>query len=234
MKLIRFITENSKFSRRAVEKYIDNGDVTVNDRVVYSLTMEINENEDEIKVGNRIIKKKTAKYFKFYKPVGYECSKKRSSAKTIYDFLGKKYLQYNYVGRLDKDSEGLLLLTNDGEMLYRLTHPSFEISRTYYVKTKRELREAELKRLRKGLKDGEDFLRCDRVRKLSKFEYEIVLHTGRNREIRRMIKAVKNSVLILKRLRYGGIVLGKLKSGEIVPLKDREISILRSEVGLNG
>ncbi len=228
MRLARFIAECGKASRRQAEVLIQNGEVTVNGDVVTTPATTIDELYDTVMLNGEQLHKKVYEYVKFYKPRGFTCAKDDNRNKTIYDFLGKEFLHLNYVGRLDKESEGLLLLTNDGELLHALTHPSFEVPRTYRVTTNQPLQTKDIDKMYAGIEDEGDVLRCDHIRIKTRVLYELTLHTGRKREIRRMIKAVGKKVESLVRIEYAGITVGDLEVGEIRPLKDKELSHLRS------
>jgi len=227
MRLARFIAECGAASRRKAEELISEGRVTVNGQSVTTPAYTVDESNDSVTLNGQQLVLLQKRYFKFYKPCGFTCTKEDKFSKTIYDFLGNEYRDCNYVGRLDKESEGLLLLTNDGELLHALTHPSFEVPRTYIVTVSKPLQKADLDRMYKGIEDDGEVLRCDHVRIKTALLYEITLHTGRKREIRRMIKAVGKKVQRLMRINYAGIQLGNLHEGEIAPLTKQEITELK-------
>lgn len=228
MRLARFIAECGIASRRQAEVLISEGAVSVNGESVTSPATVIDEILDSVVVNGKKLEKPKYEYVKFYKPRGFTCAKTDNRNKTIYDYLGKEYLHLNYVGRLDKESEGLLLMTNDGELLHALTHPSFEVPRTYRVTTNTALQKKDIERMYAGIEDEEELLKCDHIRIKTRVLYELTLHTGRKREIRRMITAVGKKVVSLVRIEYAGVTVGDLAEGEIRPLREKELSLLRS------
>jgi 23S rRNA pseudouridine2605 synthase len=135
------------------------------------------------------------------------------------------------VGRLDVDSTGLLLLANDGELANRLTHPRYEVPKTYRAELRRPPSEGDLRRLRGGVELDDGPTAPAEVRRLGEREIEIVLREGRNRQVRRMAEAVGNEVLALRRVRFGPIELGDLPEGKARRLSDDEIAVLWKDVG---
>ncbi len=227
MKLIKFIARSTSFSRREAEKLIKNSNIKVNGEVIHKFTEDIDPEKDDVVLNGKKISKNRKMYYKFYKPEGYVCSKDDKYSKTIYNYLDNKYIKYTYVGRLDKDATGLLILTNDGDMIYKLTHPSYEVSRKYIVKTKNQLSNKDIKKMIKGIKDNTDILKCDEITALKNKTYELKLHTGKKREIKRLIGSLGNEVLTIKRIQYGPIYLGDLNKGMIKKLTDDEIKKLK-------
>ncbi|TYB30988.1 MAG: rRNA pseudouridine synthase [Candidatus Mcinerneyibacterium aminivorans] len=227
MKLIKFVAASTSFSRRDAERLIKNSNIKVNGEVADSFIRQIDPDIDRVEINGEIITKNTKKYFKFYKPEGYVCSKDDKHSKTIYNFIGSEYLKYTYVGRLDKDSSGLLLLTNDGDMIYKLTHPSNEVSREYIIHTEVELSSSEIQKMKNGIKDKKDLLKCDSVETKNHKKYRLKLHTGRKREIKRMIRYFNNDVTKLKRISYGPITLEGLNEGMIKELSESEFRKLK-------
>ena len=163
-------------------------------------------------------------YIMLNKPKGVTTTKKdRFAKKTVMDLLPRKFRHLNPVGRLDKDTTGLILLTNDGGMINTLTHPRFNIDKTYEVTLDRKLSLSDKARLEKGiLLDGRYTRECV-IRPRSKNRLEIVLHEGRKRQIRRMFSGAGYNVLALKRLKEGLLILGTLPEGGWRFLKEDEI-----------
>ena len=234
MRINKYLAESGVCSRRKAEEYIKNGVVKVNDKVVTNLATNIDTNRDIVTIsGQRIQPTAEYIYYMLNKPKGYVTTmnddRNRKSILDLIDGIDKRVFP---VGRLDYDSEGLLLLTNDGDLTYKLTHPKFNIEKKYIVKVNGEMKESELAVLRAGVVI--DKIRYSKCKiKLLSFEnniskLEIILNEGKNREIRRMFEAIGKEVLFLKRVEIGGIRLGGLKRGEIRPLKEHEISFLKS------
>ncbi len=159
---------------------------------------------------------------------------KDTKRRTIYDYIPEEYRQRRLfpVGRLDYDSEGLLLLTNDGDLTFRLTHPSHEIPKTYAVKIEGEIQESDLAILRKGVKfEGVQYAKCKvKVTAVEKeaTRLEVVLTEGKNREVRRMFEAVEKNVIFLKRIAIGELRLGGLSRGGCRELNENEVAYLKA------
>lgn len=223
-------------SRRKAEDLMRGGAVTVNGRVVRELGSKADPDRDHIKVSGKLINPAQTKvYIMLNKP--------REVVTTLSDPLGRMTVKdllrgvrarVYPVGRLDYDSEGLLLLTNDGGMVQKLLHPKFEVPKTYEVKVTGVLTEEEIRAVSKGvvLSDGRT-LPC-RVRKIKKTEknswLEMTIHEGRNRQIRRMLEALDHPVLKLKRIRMGTLELNDLPIGRYRYLSPPEIRSLKSMV----
>ncbi len=221
-RLSKYLSDCGSVSRREAEQIIEGGHVCVNGVKVLDNPFFLAGGEKVTVDGIEITSVKP-EYFKYYKPKGFVCSKSDKFNKTIYDHLGKKYLKYTYIGRLDKDSEGLLLLTNDGQTAQRMSHPKYSVSREYLITTNRELTPSDRDRMRRGITDKGEFLMCDHIKKTGKNRYHLVLHTGKNREIRRMVSFLGKKVTSLIRVSYGGIKLGDIREGSVIPLNSREM-----------
>lgn len=224
-RLSKYIAETGYCSRRRADDLIAQGKVTVNGARVTEHPCLVSGDEKICVDGEELTPLRKA-YYKFYKPAGYVCSHSDKHNTTIYDYLGDDYSYLRYIGRLDKESEGLLILTNDGSLVQHYSHPRFEVSRSYEVTVDRELTIPETVLLCRGIVDEGETLLCDAVEILRDKTYLFHLHTGRKREIRRMVKSIGGKVLKLKRIRYGAVRLGDLREGEIVPLSPGEMDAL--------
>lgn len=227
MRLQRFIALNSEFSRRKAEDLITEGRVLVNGKLVTKLGTTINPKTDKISVdGNPLKITKQKIYIMLNKPSGYICTRSDTHGrKTIFDLVPNKKLFP--VGRLDKNTEGLILLTNDGDFAYKITHPKFEHKKEYLVLTKNNLTPADKAKLEKGLTiDGKKTSPAT-VRNIKKsndkYSCTIIIHEGRKRQIRRMFELIKNPVIYLKRIRIEKLQLGTLKKGSYRNLTKSEI-----------
>ncbi len=227
-------------SRREAERWIAEGRVTVNGTVVRRLGSQADAARDSIKVDGKRIKPSTSlRYYAFHKPPGIITTlndpQRRPDLTRFIAPLGDRQRVFP-VGRLDYNSSGLLLLTNDGELAQRLSHPRFGVKKIYRVKLSACPTEEELSRLRKGiyLEDGRAAPARARVlERLKKNAWiEIELHEGRKREVRRMFDALNYFVEKLIRVRIGTVALGHLAPGEIRPLSEAEINSLKRAVGL--
>jgi 23S rRNA pseudouridine2605 synthase len=227
-------------SRREAERWIAEGRVMINGAVVRKLGTQADPAKDSIKVDGKRIKPAAAPlYFAFHKPPGIITTlndpERRPDLTPFLRELGEKQRVFP-VGRLDYNTAGLLLLTNDGELAQRLMHPRFGVKKVYQVKLSACPTEEELARLRKGIHLDDGLTAPARVRVLERLKknawVEVELHEGRKREVRRMFEALRYFVEKLIRVRMGTVALGKLRPGEIRPLSQIEIKSLKRAVGL--
>jgi len=165
------------------------------------------------------------------KPLGVVSTAREPGDRTAVVELVDSPVRLYPVGRLDADSTGLLLLTNDGELANRLTHPRYEVAKAYRVKLRRPPSDADLRRLAEGVELEDGLTAPAEARRLGEREVEIVLREGRNRQIRRMAEAVGNEVVVLRRVRFGPVALGDLSEGRARRLSDEEIESLRGAGG---
>ncbi len=234
MRINKFISECGVCSRRKAEEYIKSGLVRINGVVVDKLATDVDVTKDKVTISNQEISLTDAYvYYMLNKPKGYICSMSDDrNRKSIVDLLEDIDRRVFPVGRLDYDSEGLIFLTNDGELTYKLTHPKFGIEKKYIVKVVGSMKESELAVLRAGVVvNNVRYSKC-KVKLLS-FEnnvskLEVTLTEGKNREIRKMFDAIGKEVIFLKRTQMAGIKLGGLKRGEIRRLKENEVDYLKS------
>ncbi len=233
MRINKFIAECGITSRRGADELIKQGVVSVNGKITTELGLDVNPDVDKVFVqGKRVKLVNRQVYIMFYKPKGVICSASdEHGRKTVYDYLDIKQ-KLAIVGRLDYDSEGLLLLTNDGDMVNKLTHPSNKVPKTYLVKTEGEFTADEIKKL-KGKVDigeGEETSGANVVLLESgdgKSKLQITLREGKNREIRRMCESLNKNVIFLKRIEIAGVRLGGLARGTYRYLTPREINLLK-------
>lgn len=232
MRINKYLALCGVSSRRKAEEFILEGLVKINNNVVKDLSTNVNEKKDVVMVSDQIIK--PAEKFVYYmlnKPKGYVTSMSdEKNRKSIVDLVANIDKRVFPVGRLDYDSEGLLFLTNDGDLTYKLTHPKYKITKKYIVKIEGATKESELAVLRAGVVvDGVRYSPCkaellsytDNISRI-----EIILTEGKNREIRNMFQAIGREVVFLKRIEMAGIKLGGLMRGESRPLKQYEIDHL--------
>ena len=162
-----------------------------------------------------------------HKPAGVVSTAREPGSRPAVVGLVDSKVRLYPVGRLDVDSTGLLLLTNDGELANRLTHPRYEVAKAYRVELRRPPAEADLRRLASGVELEDGLTAPAKVKRLGEREIEIVLREGRNRQVRRMAEAVGNDVVALQRVRFGPVELGDLPEGKARRLSDNEITDLR-------
>jgi 23S rRNA pseudouridine2605 synthase len=234
-RLQKILSEMGIASRRKAEELIFEGRVTVNGRIA-AIGMKADRAKDHIKLDGKLLVRPEPKvYLILNKPVQVVTSLLDPEGRpTVKDFIkGVKYRIYP-AGRLDYDSEGLLLLTNDGDFTHALLHPSKKIPKTYLVKVKGIPGEEQIHKLKTGIKLEDGLTAPAKIRKLRATEqnawFEMTIHEGRNRQIRRMFDKIGHSVLKLKRVRINGIELGNLKPGEYRFLTPAEVNRLKKEI----
>jgi 23S rRNA pseudouridine2605 synthase len=212
---------------------IRGGRVKVNDKVVEDFSRPIDTDRDRIRIDERHIELKTPKpfYLVLNKPSGVlTTTRDDRGRKTVLDLLPTKYRQpgLHPIGRLDKDSTGLLLLTNDGDLTQRLAHPRYEHEKEYLVAIGARLGPAEKHRLEQGVELEDGTTHAARVKevRVKPFTYSITLHEGRKRQVRRMFKRLGYDVLALRRIRVANIILGDLPDGGWRELTPQELNEL--------
>ena len=222
MRLQKYLSGAGICSRRKGEEYIKAGWVKVNGKVVTELGVKVDPERDAVEVECDAIRSDSAPiYIALNKPKGYVSSCRQQNEQVVMDLLDISDRVYP-IGRLDKDSTGLLLLTNDGYLHHRLTHPSFNHEKEYEVTVAKPLPEGALRKLAEGLPMMGTRTRPARVNRISARRFRIVLQEGKNRQIRRMVRKVGNQVTSLKRIRIANIKLGNLPSGSWRHLTKRE------------
>ncbi len=229
MRLQKYLALCGVASRRYAEKLIADGHVSVNGEVVTAMGVQVDETADEVAVDGRPVFPETEKHYLAYnKPIGEVTTASDPEGRaTVMDRFRDYPVRLFPVGRLDYDSEGLLLLTNDGDMMNRVLHPSFEIKKAYLVRVSNQVSDEEIIRLRKGvLIDGRMTSPAEvrLIRREAFFsDLLITIHEGRNRQVRKMIEAIGHQVVHLKRVQFGPVLLGDLPSGMWRKLTGEEI-----------
>lgn len=237
-RLQKFMAEAGVASRRACEELIRQGHVTVNGETA-SLGRSVEPEQDRVELDGKPVQKEQRRtVILLYKPRGVvSTSSDPEGRRTVQDYFREIPERLYNVGRLDLNSEGLLLMTNDGALANRLTHPRYGVEKTYYAVCDGKLTASEAARLTNGieLEDGMTApARVDAVRTTQRGDtsFLITIHEGRNRQIRRMLEAVGHRTLRLKRERFGPLSLGTLAPGEWRKLSDEEIKKLENALGL--
>ncbi len=238
-RLQKVIAHAGVASRRKAEEMIKQGKVKVNGKVVKELGTKVTSN-DEVEVEGVPLVKEVPVYYLLYKPRGVISSVKDDKGrKVVTDFLPEVEERIFPVGRLDYDTSGVLLLTNDGEFANLLMHPSHEIDKVYIAKTKGIPSIEELKSLKKGVTVEGEYMKAVHSKivstdaKKNTAIVQIILHEGKNRQVRRMFDALGYPVDKLKRERYGSITLQGMNAGDYRPLKPHEIKQLRQSAEEN-
>lgn len=229
MRLQKFLSMAGVCSRRHGEKHITNGDVKVNSKVVTQLGTKIDPKKDRVEVKGKYIEfKQDLVYIALNKPRGYVTSCKQPGDKIVLDLLDISRRIYP-VGRLDKDSTGLLLLTNDGWLHHRLSHPSFDHEKEYEVTVTNPMTDRALMKIEQGMPIMGTKTRPAETKRISAKRFRIVLKEGKNRQIRRMVEKIGNRVSRLNRIRVANIKLGKLARGTWRHLTEKEKDALLAQ-----
>jgi 23S rRNA pseudouridine2605 synthase len=229
MRLAKHLAHAGVASRRAAEQLIFDGRVTVGGQVVRdpardvdgSVPVSVDGKPVRVSAGQKAV-------YAVHKPRGVVSTARDPQGRPTIVSLVPSARRLYPVGRLDAETTGLILLTDDGELAHRLTHPSFEVPRTYHAKVRRPpVREDALKRLREGIDLEEGRTAPARVKRLAADKLEITIHEGRKRQVRRMCDAVGHPVITLERIRFGPLWLGKLEEGQHRRLTAPEVEKLR-------
>ena len=237
VRLQKYLSECGVASRRKAEEYILEGKVRVNDKIVTELGTKIDPNLDEIYFNNKRVKKENEKlYILLNKPIGYvTTTKDQFGRETVLDLIKGINKKIVPVGRLDMYTSGALILSNDGDFIYKVTHPSHEITKTYTATLKGIITDEEIEELRKGVRIEDYITRPARVKILKTdaekdiSRIEITIHEGKNRQVRKMCETIGKRVMALHRTRIGDIDVKSLKLGEWRYLKKDEINRLTLE-----
>ena len=226
MRLAKFLAHGGIASRRLSERIVEQGRVTVAGEVVTDPARDVGEGDD-VRVDGSPVGVEAREVWAVNKPAGVVSTAKEPGARPAVVSLVESRARLYPVGRLDADSTGLLLLTNDGELANRLTHPRYEVAKTYRVELGRPPSDDDLRRLAVGVELDDGPTAPAEVRRLAEREVEVVLREGRNRQLRRMAEAIGNRVDSLRRIRFGPIELGDLPEGEARRLGEEEVAALR-------
>ena len=222
MRLQKYLSVAGVCSRRKGEELIKSGRVAVNGQIIVELGTKVDPAEDRVEVDGRPVDSSDELiYIALNKPQDVVTSCDHPGEKIVLDLVNIPQRVYP-IGRLDKDSTGLLLLTNDGRLHHRLSHPSFDHEKEYDITVAKFITDGALRKLAEGLPMMEDRTRPARVRRMSSRRFRIVLIEGKNRQIRRMVRKVGNRVAKLKRIRVANIKLGRLAPGNWRHLTHKE------------
>ena len=231
VRLQKLLSRAGRASRREAERLMQAGRVRVNGEVVSELGVRVIPGRDLVELDGEPVRVPPEVWVAFHKPPGVLTTRgDPHGGRTVYDLLPERFAGLRYVGRLDRDAEGLLLLTNDGEGAHRIQHPSGEIEREYRAEVAGTVGEDAIARLLRGieLEDGLARARRAAVVEVGRVTsaVDLVLTEGRKREVRRMMSAVGHPVLRLKRTRFGPVRLGDLEPGAFRELQEDEIDAL--------
>lgn len=238
VRLQKVLAERGLASRRGAEKLISDGLVKVNGEVVREMGSKVDPETDRIEVDQKTLSKldKSKVVLMLNKPVGFVTTKSLGEGMTVIDLVRKhpRFADLNPVGRLDKDSAGLLLLTDDGLLQYAIVNPETHLEKEYIVTCSVPALPSQLKRMQDGMTVEGHKLRSSVVDKIDAMNFRIILTEGRNRQIRKMAEKVGLKVTRLQRLRVGPQVLGDLKEGQWRQLSDSEVKALKAAVNNEG
>jgi 23S rRNA pseudouridine2605 synthase len=231
VRLQKFLSECGVASRRAGEQLIRTGHITVNGQTVQALGTKVHPGRDEIAMDGQPVRLRRKLHVALNKPPGFLCTRQDPlNRPIIFDLLPREWSHLTHVGRLDRESEGLIFLTNDGQFALRLTHPRYGIRKSYRVTAEGRVVPALLRKFTAGLEDCGELLKAEKARLISSNNtqsvLEIELAEGKNREIRRLLAAVDLNVIRLERIQIGPIKLGELPAGKWRTLTEREIKSL--------
>lgn len=230
MRLDKFLTEMNICSRSQSKQHLQKGAITVNGIVCKDGKLQINENSDTVCFKGMELVYQKFFYYMLNKPSGIVSATCDNTCDTVIDLFPKE-LQYGLfpVGRLDKDTEGLLLITNDGELSHRLLSPKKHVDKTYYIKILYPISVEQCSLLEEGIDIGEKHMTLPaKVKIIDDLELELTIHEGKFHQVKRMLQAIDNKVLYLKRIRFGPLSLdNSLQPGEYRELTKEEIDLLK-------
>ena len=231
----KFLSENGIASRRKAEELILQGKIKVNDVVITELGTKINPEKDIVKFNDKIVERKTDKkvYILLNKPIGYVTTMKDQFSRDIVTDLVKIGKRVLPVGRLDMYTSGALILTDDGDFINKVTHPSNEIKKSYIATVKGMVTKEEIESLKNGVKIDDEYVTAKAAAKIIKQDkekditrIEIVIHEGKNRQVRKMCEAIGRKVLALHRTKIGNLEVRNLKLGTWRYLTENEVKSL--------
>ena len=217
MRLDKYLVECGIGSRKEVKKIIDEKFIFVNDRIILSPKENINEENDIVKYNNEVIKYKKFRYYILNKISGYITAVDDPRDKTVMELLPDWVIKKDLapVGRLDKDTEGLLLLTNDGQLNHKLLSPKNHVEKTYYAELEKNISQDDLEKLEKGVDIGGYITMPALAQKIDDNKIHLTIKEGKFHQVKKMLEAVNNKVVYLKRISFGKLKLDNMKLGEV-------------------
>ena len=239
MRLNKFLATAGVASRRKCDELILSGKIKVNGNTVKTLGVQVDENVDIVEFeGKKLTLPQQFVYIKLNKPKGYLCtSSDDRNRKTVFDIVKIPNVRLFCIGRLDYDTEGLILITNDGKFAQNIIHPSSEIKKQYICKVEGEMKESELAVLRAGVVEADgnrlpkakvEVINVEQLANKTATKLRITINEGKNRQIRRMFDGIGREILLLKRIAIGDIKLGGLNRGQFKPLTEKEMQCIGS------
>lgn len=234
-RLNKFIASSGYCSRRKADELIESGEISVNGKIITELGFQI-KSHDKVLIDGTPIKPLKLEYYRFYKPAGYiTTADDEKGRKTIYDVIPPELKNLKPVGRLDKDSTGLIIMTNDGGLINDMTHPSVKIPKIYLVQINSKITPADGEKMHEGIEIETDngdkktaFAEVFPVEITNKNStLQVTLYQGINRQIRKMFAKLGYEVVSLKRIQHATITLEGLKKGQVKPMKPKQIKELK-------
>ena len=225
MRLDKFLTECGLGSRKEVKTLIDNKKISVNGNFKVSSKDNIDENNDIIKIGDETLSYKKFRYYILNKKSGYVTAVEDPRDKTVMDLLPDWVIKKDLapVGRLDKDTEGLLLLTNDGQLNHKLLAPKSHVDKIYIAHTEKDFTEEDLEKLRRGVDIGGYITMPAKAEKIENSVLSLTIREGKFHQVKKMVEAIDNKVVYLKRISFGKLVLDNMELGEVKEIKLEDI-----------
>lgn len=228
--LVKFIAASGAASRRQSEELIRKGKVTVNGALMLNPAHRVSPDDAVCLEGKKLSAAEKLWYILLHKPAGFVCSSADKHAEKLAVGLLKEIpARLVSAGRLDKDSEGAIIFSNDGNFINILSHPRYGVLKRYIVHTAGNISENELRRMERGIADQGEILKAEAVRQLGEKRYEFILNEGKKREIRRLTAICGAPTVRLIRVQIGGVILGDLPSGKYRELSPEEVAGLRGD-----
>ena len=226
----KILSELGFGSRQEIKKYVKAGKIRINDNIVNKPEEKLNSEVDKLFFDGKEVEVEEFETFILYKPAGYVCATKDNVHKTVMELIDSKRKNIVPVGRLDLDTEGILILTNDGNLNHRLVSPSSHVDKTYYAVFEGKLNENAVEMTKNGLDIGEgEVSKPAKLEIISSNEIMLTIHEGKFHQVKRMVKALGGEVTYLKRVAFGGLRLDdlKLKKGESRKITEIEMEMLK-------
>ena len=226
----KILSELGFGSRQEIKKYVKAGKVRINDNIVKKPEEKLNSEKDKLYFEGKEVEVEEFETFILYKPAGYVCATKDNVHKTVMELIDSKRKNIVPVGRLDLDTEGILILTNDGALNHRLVSPASHVDKTYYAVFEGKLDENAVEMTKNGLDIGEgEVSKPAKLEIISDNEILLTIHEGKFHQVKRMVKALGGEVTYLKRVAFGGLILDdlKLNKGESRKITEIEMEMLK-------
>lgn len=227
MRLEKYLVKCGLGSRREIKNFVTSGRIKVNDNIILDEGENIDEINSTITFDGNSIKEKKMKYYILNKKAGYITAmideRHQTVTELLPDWVEKQALFP--VGRLDKDTEGLLLFTNDGELNYRMTHPEKKFTKKYYAELRNELSDEDIEKIEGGISIGTHICLPAKIEKINEKAVYITIYEGKFHQVKRMFRAVNNRVIYLKRVEFGNLKLGNMNLGEVIEIERKDINI---------